>query len=59
MSTRRVLWGCAEGRIIWKSASYARVWNPFLRGALDDVKAIREELKEAADHFPVSCDLDL
>lgn len=37
--------------------SNARVWNPFSRNAPDDVKAIKPELKDASDHFPVSVEL--
>jgi hypothetical protein len=35
----------------------ARVWNPFLKDAPDEVKTIKKDLKEASDHFPVSCEI--
>jgi endonuclease/exonuclease/phosphatase family metal-dependent hydrolase len=33
------------------------VWNPFLKDAPDEVKTIKKDLKEASDHFPVSCEI--
>jgi len=35
------------------------VWNPFPKDAPAKVKALKVELKEASDHFPVSADITL
>lgn len=35
------------------------VWNPFPKTAPDTVKALKDELKGASDHFPVSVDITL
>jgi len=37
----------------------AKVWNPFAKDAPDEVKAIKDELKKASDHFPVSCEIEV
>lgn len=37
----------------------ARVWNPFPKGAPDDVKAMKLALKDASDHFPVSAQIEV
>jgi hypothetical protein len=40
-------------------AENARVWNPFLKDAPDDVKALKKALKDASDHFPVSVQIEI
>jgi hypothetical protein len=41
------------------SVGEALVWNPYLRDAPDEVKALRRRLLDASDHFPVSAVLTL
>ena len=35
------------------------VWNPYLKDAPTTVKALKTQLKEASDHFPMSVDITL
>lgn len=37
----------------------AQVWNPYADGAAPEVKALRDDLTKAADHFPVAALLTL
>ena len=37
----------------------ARVWNPFSRSAPADIKALKPQLKDASDHFPVSVEIEV
>ncbi|MEP3479606.1 MAG: hypothetical protein ABJZ55_10195 [Fuerstiella sp.] len=37
----------------------AMVWNPFPKDAPDEVKSLKNELRDASDHFPVSCELEV
>lgn len=39
--------------------SNARVWNPFPKNAPADVKALKPQLKDASDHFPVSVEIEI
>lgn len=35
----------------------ARVWNPFPQNAAADIKALKDQLKDGSDHFPVSVEI--